>query len=131
MCRFCGHPGLVHDLRTFGGSVDAAPASGTNASGGSFAGAIPTGSDPEITFLSGVTSGNQVAATAFWTWNNDNPATYSNTSFASKWGSTTPGTAGGNVTYWFDTPSNWTAAEQAALASISPTPIGMSAADFI
>jgi serralysin len=32
-------------------------------------------------------------------------------------GSTTPGTSGGTVTYWFDGPSGWTSAERTALES--------------
>ena len=77
--------------------------------------AIP-GSDPDITFISGITSGATVAATSFWTWNFDNPATYNAVqSSATKWGSTTlstNGTPGGDVTYWFDTASNWTTTEK-------------------
>src|SRR5262249_17288543 len=45
---------------------------------------------------------------------------YSNTSWDAKWGSTTlstSGTPGGNVTYWFDTASNWSNAEKTALTS--------------
>src|SRR5262245_46453773 len=79
--------------------------------------AIPAGSDAEISFIGGVTASAQVAATSFETWNGNNPATYSNTSFVAKWGSTTIGTAGGNVRYWFDTSSNWTSTEQSALIS--------------
>jgi serralysin len=79
---------------------------------------MPIGSDPEITFISGVTSSATVAGTSFWTWNFDNPASYQSVvSFAAKWGSATPGTSGGNVTYWFDGPSSWNAAEQTALVS--------------
>ena len=90
---------------------------------------LPPGSDPEITFISGITADAKVAATSFDTWDgaklphpNDNkPATYDPTqSFATKWGTTTlsaSGTAGGNVLYWFDTGSLWTSAEKAALKS--------------
>src|SRR5262245_26144474 len=82
--------------------------------------AVP-GSDPEITFISGVTSGAKVAATSFATWSGDDPATYNPAqSAATKWGSTilsTSGTPGGNVTYWFDTASNWTPVEQSAFVS--------------
>ena len=77
--------------------------------------AIP-GSDPDITFISKITSAATVAATSFGTWNDDIPATYNPVSSnATKWGSTTlsaSGTAGGNVTYWFDATSSWTMAEQ-------------------
>lgn len=78
---------------------------------------IPPNSDPEITFISGVNSSLKVAGTAFATWNGNDPATYSGSSDASKWGSLTPGTSGGTVTYWFQASSNWTTAEQNALLS--------------
>jgi hypothetical protein len=89
----------------------------TSASGMSVAAAPPPGAEGEVAFLSGVTSLNTVVATSFWTWNGNNPATYSPTSDAAKWGSPTPGTPGGNVTYWFDAASNWTSTEQNALVS--------------
>lgn len=79
---------------------------------------LPSGSDPEVTFISGVTSSAKLAGTAFSTWKRDNPATYNaTTSNEVKWGSTTlstMGTAGGNVTYWFDTASNWASTEKNA-----------------
>jgi serralysin len=78
----------------------------------------PPGSAPEIAFISDVTSSNQVAATSYWTWDVDQPATYSTTgSAANKWGSPTPGTSGGTVTYGFDAASNWTPTEENGLAS--------------
>ena len=83
----------------------------------------PTGSAAEINFISGVSisgiaGSGQVAATSYATWNGDDPATYNSTySYVAKWGSTTIGTAGQNVTYWFDPSSNWTATEQSALIS--------------
>ena len=90
-----------------------------NGSGMSVAATPPPGAAAEVAFISGVTSSNQVAATSFWTWNGDKPATYSaTTSSAVKWGSSpTPGTSGGTVTYWFDLASNWTTTEQNALVS--------------
>ena len=78
---------------------------------------IPAGSESEIAFISGVTSGAKVAATSFATWNDDTPATYSTSSTMVKWGSnvlSTSGTSGG-VTYAFDSASNWTTAEKTAL----------------
>ena len=48
---------------------------------GSFAPVIPADADPEITFVSGVTADAKVAATSFWTWNTDNPATYGNSNY--------------------------------------------------
>lgn len=79
-----------------------------------------TNFDAQVTFVSGITSAAKVASTTFWTWRGNNPATFSGVSDSMKWGSTTlstQGTAGGNVTYWFDTASNWTAAERTALIS--------------
>src|SRR5712671_3915439 len=55
---------------------------------------IPTGSDAEITFLSGVTLTAKVAAVSFGSWNGDSPATYdSQLAFATKWGSTSLSTS--------------------------------------
>ena len=81
--------------------------------------------EQEITFISDVASNATVAATSFGSWIVARaagvPATYHSTfALATKWGSptlSTPGTPGGNVTYWFDTASNWTDVEQTALAS--------------
>ena len=88
-----------------------------SSSGLSFAATPPAGSGAEITFLSGVTASNQTAATSFWTWNRNNPATYDSTSLAAKWGNAIPGTPGNTVTYWFDAASAWTLTEQDALRS--------------
>jgi Peptidase M10 serralysin C terminal len=88
-----------------------------NGSGMFVAATPPPGAAAEVAFISGVTSSNQVAATSFWTWKGDKPATYRTTSDAVKWGSSTPGTSGGTVTYWFDLASNWTPTEQNALIS--------------
>ena len=68
--------------------------------------------DSEITFLAGVDENNKVAPTSYFTWNDDTPATYGTSSTAIKWGSSTPGTPGGNVTYSFQASSNWTSDEQ-------------------
>ncbi len=68
--------------------------------------------DSEITFLTGVDENNEVTPTSYFTWNDDTPATYGTSSTAIKWGSSTPGTAGGNVTYSFQASSNWTSDEQ-------------------
>ena len=71
----------------------------------------PAGSDPTITFLSGVTSDATVAQTSFGSWFIQDPLpvlppiTYHLTdSLTTKWGDTDlepSGTPGGNVTYWF------------------------------
>src|SRR5262245_34735741 len=85
---------------------------------------VPTEYDPEVTFISGVTSAAKVAATSYHTWEYAGaltPATYDpNYAYATKWGDTTlstSGTPGGNVTYWFDTASNWSTSEQDAFVS--------------
>ena len=68
----------------------------------------PLGSDPDITFLSGVTSDATVAPISYGTWTKliESP-TYDPvlSSFTFKWGSTTllPSGTPGNVSYWFDT----------------------------
>jgi serralysin len=72
--------------------------------------------DQEVTFISGVTAQKTIAATSFWTWNDNLPATYSSTSFEAKWGAPQAG-AGGSLTVAFDVGSNWTATEQAAFTA--------------
>src|SRR5689334_8380806 len=94
MCIFCGNPGLVH-AKVDDGALVFAGSSGGAPSGGSFAAPPPPGTATELTYLNGLTSTNAIAATSFWTWNDNNPATYSNASYAAKWGSSTPGTPGG------------------------------------
>ena len=72
----------------------------------------------EIAFISGVTTGLTIAATSFGTWNGDTIGTYNlANSGANKWGSTTIGTPGGTVTYYFDSISNWTPTEKTALSA--------------
>jgi hypothetical protein len=88
--------------------------------------------DAEISYISGVTSTGTVAATSFQTWNGDgsdatssNVATYNQTvSNASKWASggasaqpSAIGSPGGTQYFYFDPTSNFTAAQQTALAS--------------
>jgi hypothetical protein len=120
MCISCGNPDLVHDVGPATSSVDEGTGGALTLGGAdllygqSFAPTPPpAGSAPEIAFLSGVTSATTIASNSFWTWVNN----YNGTSDAAKWGSPLPGTAGGTVTYFFNTASNWTGAEQTALAS--------------
>ncbi|MGE4079740.1 MAG: M10 family metallopeptidase C-terminal domain-containing protein [Reyranella sp.] len=77
---------------------------------------VPSGSEPQVAFISGVTDAGRLAATSFATWKGRTPAVYDAT-FARelKWGSPSLGTSGGTVTYWFDGPSQWTTAEQGAI----------------
>jgi serralysin len=84
----------------------------------------PPTMEDTIAFISGVTSSATVAATSYGSWfaaGAANPATYDPTkSYATKWGDLTlspSGTPGGTVKYWFDTASNWTVVEKAALVS--------------
>ena len=70
----------------------------------------------EVTYITGVTSAGSVAPTSFWTWNNNQPATYGPTSDEGKWGSPTAG-AGATITYAFNPASNWTATEESAFAT--------------
>jgi hypothetical protein len=99
----------------------AADVSQTSGVSSSAAAASPAGWESEVTFLSGITSAAKVASISFGTWNYDSSATYSaSKSYALKWGSptlATSGSAGGNVTFWYDSASNWTTTEKNALSS--------------
>lgn len=77
---------------------------------------INSAQETEVTYISGLTAGGILAAQSFWTWNDDNPATYGGTNFTAKFGSATPG-SGANISYGFDMASGWTATEQGAFAS--------------
>jgi Ca2+-binding RTX toxin-like protein len=116
MCLFCGKPGVFHDVGPYSAPAAASEPTSSTSSGTAVA-ALPAAMAAEVTYLSGVTSAGTIAATSFWTWNYNNPATYGSTSWAAKWGSATPGTSGGTVTFWFDTASGWTATEKDALTS--------------
>jgi serralysin len=72
--------------------------------------------DSEVTYMTGVTASGSVASTSFWTWNNDEPATYNATSDEAKWGASTAGT-GATITYAFAPASDWTATEQSAFVA--------------
>ncbi len=71
----------------------------------------------ETAFISGIDSGGNVVGTSFWTWNNDNPASFAGRSDAHKWGSATSGTTGGTIDYYFDPASSWTATEKAQMTA--------------
>ncbi|MBW8910394.1 MAG: M10 family metallopeptidase C-terminal domain-containing protein, partial [Sphingomonas sp.] len=73
--------------------------------------------EQEVTYLSGITAGGTLASQSFWTWNEDDPATYDpGQNFSAKFGTGTAGT-GATITYRFDTASNWTAVERAAFSA--------------
>jgi len=71
----------------------------------------------ETAFISGIDASGKTVATSYWTWNSDNPASYATRSDDHKWGSATSHTAGGTVTYYFDTASSWTATEKAQMTA--------------
>lgn len=72
----------------------------------------------EVAFITGVKADGTLTPYSYWGWNKDNPATYNSTwTRASKFGGTQAGTAGGTVAYYFNPNSNWSATEQAQLAS--------------
>jgi len=72
----------------------------------------PAINEGEVAFISGVAENGPVVSNSYWTMH---LRAVGNTaeSFATKWGSGTPGT-GADVTYSFASASNWTASEQAA-----------------
>jgi hypothetical protein len=77
----------------------------------------PTLSD-EVTFISGVNPDGTLPLYSYSAWNDDTPATYTGGyTLTAKFGSTTAGTSGGTVYYYFDPTSNWTATEQSFLAA--------------
>lgn len=69
--------------------------------------------ESEISFISGVTAQGTIAAKSFWTWADNDPATYNSLSYEAKWGETRAGTAGA-LTVAFSPDSNWTDTEKAA-----------------
>ncbi|MBE7217376.1 MAG: M10 family metallopeptidase C-terminal domain-containing protein [Caulobacteraceae bacterium] len=70
--------------------------------------------DQEVTFLSGVAGDGTLAAQSFWTWDQDQPATYGSIDYEAKYGPQSAGQGSGVITYTFDSASNWTAQEQGA-----------------
>ena len=64
----------------------------------------------ELSYLSGVDGSGNDAANSFWNYDS---------SFARKWGSYVPGTAGGTITFAFDHPTGvpWSAADQAMVVA--------------
>jgi len=110
---------------------------------------FPDAWDPTVAFLSGVTADATIAAISYSSWEsagNTDPPTYSdNLSDVIKFGGlalSPSGTPGGDVVYWFDPASNWSAEEQSgwlsglalwsAIANIEFTPATDAASsDFI
>jgi len=110
---------------------------------------FPDAWDPTVAFLSGVTADATIAAMSYSSWENagnTDPPTYSdNLSDVIKFGGlalSPSGTPGGDVAYWFDLASNWSAEEQSgwlsglalwsAIANIEFTPATDAASsDFI
>jgi serralysin len=75
---------------------------------------INAAQEQEVTFLSGVTAQQTVATQSFWSWSHNDAASFSSVSSEAKWGGSSAGT-GANVTVSFDTASNWSGAEKAAM----------------
>jgi hypothetical protein len=110
---------------------------------------FPDAWDPTVAFLSGVTADATIAAISYSSWENagnTDPPTYSDDlSDVIKFGGlalSPSGTPGGDVAYWFDPASNWSAEEQSgwlsglalwsAVANIEFTPAAdASSSDFI
>jgi serralysin len=69
----------------------------------------------QVAFISGVANG-VVAATSFWAWGRDDPATYSG-SDAAKYGGGAIGSASGAIQYYFTPGSSWTPTEKAQLVA--------------
>ncbi len=66
-----------------------------------------------VSFLDGLNAVGTVAGVGYARWNNGtNPATFTSTDSAHKWGAATAGTASGAITFAFDPGSNWTTSEQ-------------------
>ena len=74
----------------------------------------PPNMESEIEFISGITSTGPVAATSYWLWNKNNPATYATTGPVFKWGGNTAGSGGGTITYGFG--DGWTLSQEHAIA---------------
>ncbi len=61
-----------------------------------------------LSYLSGVDANGDGAASDWWQYDD---------SFARKWGSVVPGTAGGTITYAFDPSGNWNPADEAMIVA--------------
>ena len=75
---------------------------------------ISAAQEQEVTFLSGLTAQQTVAAQSFWSWNGNNPASFSSFSAEAKWGVPSAGTAA-TVSVSLDGLSNWSGTEKAAI----------------
>ena len=73
--------------------------------------------DSEVSYITGVAANGTLVAQSFWTWNDDNPATYNPANnYTAKFGAATPGT-GATISYAFDPASLWTVVERAAFTA--------------
>ena len=78
--------------------------------------ALTTDQLATIAFETGLDASGALTTTTGWRWNNDTPATYLDGGSGHKWGGGAAGTAA-TISYYYDSGSNWTAAEQATFAS--------------
>lgn len=79
-------------------------------------GGINAAQEQEISYISGITAQGTIAGQSYWTWNDDEPATYGSRSSAAKWGAGSRG-SGATVTVAFDGASGWSAGERDAIQS--------------
>jgi len=81
----------------------------------------PDGASPSlastVAFINGINANGTVAATSFWTWNDNTPATYAGDSNAHKWGAATADTPGGTIDYYFTPGSDWTTTEKSVFTA--------------
>jgi hypothetical protein len=70
--------------------------------------ALPAAEQTELAYMSGVDANGDAVATSYWSYSDE---------FPHKWGSVTPGTAGGTIYYWFDPTASWTAAQESIIAA--------------
>ncbi|HEX3809824.1 MAG TPA: M10 family metallopeptidase C-terminal domain-containing protein [Rhizomicrobium sp.] len=70
----------------------------------------------EVAFISGVNANGSVASRSFATWQGSEPATYHGPAGVAKFGSPLAHTGGGNIKFYFDTASHWTATEKSVMS---------------
>lgn len=73
--------------------------------------------DSEVSYITGIAANGTLVGQSFWTWNDDNPATYNPANnYTAKFGAATAGT-GATISYAFDPASLWTNVERAAFTA--------------
>ena len=73
--------------------------------------------DSEVSYITGIAANGTLVGQSFWTWNEDNPATYDPaTNYTAKFGAASAGT-GATISYAFDPASSWSDVERGAFAA--------------